>query len=232
MKSTLNGLRMVAYTLCVLSLAGCESKKPEPRPASSENSEPARTAPGPEAAPTSPPSSAAEPVATAQPPVNRRTLKVDRLTFKIPAGWAVVQPTSSMRKAQLKLPGAEAGMGAELIIFNFGNTPEAGGPVQANFDRWCGQFVQDDGGDTKARAKREQTEIGGMAVHTIDISGRYVAAVRPGSPEKNDKPDQRMLASIIISPEGKYFVKVLGPAGTVDGQAAAYQQFLHSLQRK
>lgn len=231
MKSTVNGLKMVAYMLCVLFLAGCESKKSEPRPTSSENSEPARAAPGPKGAPTSQPSSAAEPVATAHPPVERRTIEVDRLVFEIPAGWVVEQPTSSMRKAQLKLPGAEAGMDAELIIFNFGSTPEAGGPVQANFDRWCSQFVQDDGGDTKARAKREQTEIGGMAVHTIDISGRYVAAVRPGSPEKNDKSDYRMLASIIISPEGKYFVKVLGPAGTIDGQADAYQQFLHSLKR-
>ena len=231
MKSTLNGLRMVAYTLCMLSLAGCESKKSVPRPTPSENDKPARPTPRATAAPTPSASPAVEPVVT-KPPANKRTLKVDRLSFEIPTGWVVEQPTSSMRKAQLKLPGAEAGMDAELVIFNFGSTPEAGGAVQANFDRWCSQFVQDDGGDTKALAKREQTEIGGMAVHTIDISGRYVAAVQPGSPEKNDKPDHRMLASIIISPEGKYFVKLLGPAGTIDGQAGAYQQFLHSLQRK
>ncbi len=230
MKSTLNGPRMVAYVLCVVSLAGCESKKSESRSASSEDSAPARTAPA--AAPTSSPSSATEPAGTVEPPAASRTIEVDRLVFVVPAGWLIEQPTSSMRKAQFKLPGGQVGMDAELIIFNFGSTPEAGGPVQANFDRWCSQFVQDDGGDTKARAKREQAEIGGMAVHTIDISGRYVASVRPGAPDKSNKPDHRMLASIIISPEGKYFVKLLGPAGTVDAQAGAYQKFLRSLQRK
>ena len=120
---------------------------------------------------------------------------------------------------------------AELVIYNFGTTPEAGGSVEANFVRWCGQFVQADGGDSMEVAVRREAEISGMAVHTIDISGRYVAAVRPGNPEKHDKPDHRMLASVIISPEGKYFLKLLGPSATVEKHAARYEELLRSLKR-
>jgi hypothetical protein len=136
-----------------------------------------------------------------------------------------------MRKAQLRLPGAGGAADAELVIYNFGSTPEAGGSVASNFDRWCNQFVQADGRDPKEVAARREAQVGGMAVYTIEISGRYVAAVRPGSPEKHDKPDHRMLGSVIISPEGKYFLKLLGPSSTVEEHAARYDGFLHSLKR-
>ncbi len=165
------------------------------------------------------------------PSQSRKTIAVDRLTFNVPGGWIVEQPTSSVRKAQLRLPGEAAGSDAELVIYNFGTTPEAGGSVEANFSRWCGQFVQADGRDSMEVAARREARISGMAVHTIDISGRYVAAVRPGNPEKHDKPDHRMVGSVIISPEGKYFVKLLGPSSTVGKHTARYEEFLRSLKR-
>jgi len=39
------------------------------------------------------------------------------------------------------------------------------------------------------------------------------------------------LASVIISPEGKYFLKLLGPSSTVEKHAARYEEFLRSLKR-
>lgn len=161
----------------------------------------------------------------------QQRIQVDRLSFAVPADWHVEQPTSSMRKAQFRLPGEGEGADAELVIYNFGTTPESGGSVQANFDRWCGQFLRDDGRESKDVAVRKEDEISGMAVHTIDIAGRYVAAVRPGSPQKHDKPDHRMLGSIIITPEGKYFLKLLGPNRTVETHRDRYEGFLNSLTR-
>ncbi len=223
---------------CALSAAGCKSKKQEPKENGShagKSVESKTTAsPGPaestgsEAAPNR-----ADSEATASQPVQGAALHrltVDRLEFVVPSMWVVEQPTSSVRKAQLRLPGGGDG-DAELVIYNFGTTPEAGGSVEANFVRWCGQFVQADGGDSMEIAVRREAEISGMAVHTIDITGRYVAAVRPGNPEKHDKPDHRMLASVIISPEGKYFLKLLGPSATVEKHAARYEELLRSLKR-
>ncbi len=233
-KMFLLGLALVGAA----TTAGCKSKKEKPKesgnqPAHSVESKttaspgPAETK-GPEATPQTAEAEAAASTPAQRPAVTR--LEFDQLEFAVPTAWIVEQPTSSMRKAQLRLPGDAAG-DAELVIYNFGTMPEAGGSVEANFDRWCDQFVQADGRESKEVATRRETQISGMAVHTIDISGRYVAAVRPGNPEKHDKPGQRMLGSVIISPNGKYFVKLLGPSATVEKHAARYEDFLSSLKR-
>ncbi|MCH8852854.1 MAG: hypothetical protein IID41_09425 [Planctomycetes bacterium] len=223
---------------CALSAAGCKSKKEEPKENGShagqsvESETTASSGPAESTEPEATPNRS-ESEATASQPVQgaaSHRLTVDRLEFVVPSTWVVEQPTSSVRKAQLRLPGGDDG-DAELVIYNFGTTPEAGGSVEASFGRWCGQFVQTDGRESKDVATRREAEISGMAVHTIDISGRYVAAVRPGSPEKHDKPDHRMLGSVIISPEGKYFLKLLGPSSTVEKHAALYEEFLRSLKR-
>ena len=224
--------------ICAASAVGCKSKKQEPKGNSTHSSESAESkttaAPGASASaePKVTPNRTESAAATSQSEQGSASLKltVDRLVFVVPSKWVVEQPTSSVRKAQLRLPGGGDG-DAELVIYNFGTTPEAGGSVEANFGRWCGQFVQTDGRDSKDVAARREAEISGMAVHTIDISGRYVAAVRPGSPEKHDKPGHRMLGSVIISPEGKYFLKLLGPNATVEKHAALYEEFLRSLKR-
>ncbi len=225
--------------VCAASAAGCKSKKQEPKESGKEAGRSAqlKTTATPE------PAASAEPEPTpnrteseaaagqmAQESASRR-LAVDRLEFVVPSTWVVEQPTSSVRKAQLRLPGDAGGSDAELVIYNFGTTPEAGGSVAANFDRWCSQFVQADGRDSMEVAVRREAEISGLAVHMIDISGRYVAAVRPGNPEKHDKPNHRMLGSVIISPDGKYFLKLLGPSSTVEQHAARYEKFLRSLKR-
>jgi len=233
-KTFLLGILLV----CAASAAGCKSKKQEPKENGNqagelvESNTTATPGPAESAEPKATPNrSTSESAAsqTAQGSASRK-LVVDRLEFVLPSAWVVEQPTSTMRKAQLRLPG-DGDSDAELVIYNFGTTPEAGGSVEANFDRWCGQFVQADGRDSMEVAARRESQISGMAVHTIDISGRYVAAVRPGNPEKHDKPDHRMLGSVIISPEGKYFLKLLGPSATVEKHAAHYEEFLRSLKR-
>ena len=218
--------------LCVLTTAACERKSAQPKEPSvarAPTSQPTLAAPADaQPAVTTQPAAPLEPSKTA---AAHQRIQADRLSFAVPAGWVVERPTSSMRKAQLRLPGTVDAGDAELVIFNFGHTPEAGGSVEANFERWCGQFTQADGGDTASLAPRKQTEIAGMAVHSIDIGGRYVAAMRPGAPEMHDKPGHRMLGSVIITPEGKYFLKLLGPQQTVQAHAEAYDSFLLSLKR-
>ena len=71
------------------------------------------------------------------------------LAANVPEGWVEEEPASSMRLAQYRLPGDGAG-DAVLAVFHFGSNQ--GGSVDANIDRWYGQFSQPDGGDTKARS--------------------------------------------------------------------------------
>ena len=195
---------LVIAVVCAASAAGCKSKKQEPKENDNQAGElvESKTSAAPEAAASAEPEAIpnrTESEAAASPPAQEsasRKLAVDRLEFIVPSMWVVEQPTSSVRKAQLRLPGGTAGSDAELVIYNFGSTPEAGGSVEANFDRWCGQFVQADGRDSKEVAERRESQISGMAVHTIDISGRYVAAVRPGNPEKHAERYEEFLRSL------------------------------------
>src|SRR5437899_6158030 len=67
-----------------------------------------------------------------------KTFKVSEFEFTRPAGWESVEVTSSMRKAQFKVPGPDRKQSAEVVFFYFGEGN--GGGTKANVDRWIGQF--------------------------------------------------------------------------------------------
>ena len=104
--------------------------------------------------------------------------------------------------------------------------------MQDNIDRWCGQFVQEDGRDTKDVARREERTIGAVSVHMIDIRGRFVAPDMPGSTERNDKPGYRMFGAVLETPDNTYYIKVLGPQGTLASHEAGYKSFLESMKQQ
>jgi hypothetical protein len=132
-----------------------------------------------------------------------------------------------MRRAHWKIAG-DAGE-AELIVYYFGQS--GAGTVQANLDRWYGQFQQPDGSPSKDAAQTATSTVAGMEVTTVDVSGRYVAQVRPGAEERHDVPDSRMLAAIVQASDGAYYFKLVGPAATVAAAKAAFDAMIGSLQK-
>ena len=67
------------------------------------------------------------------------SFEVGGLKFKRPADWTWVPlQSSSMRKAQLAVPGLGAAKGAEITFFHFG--PSGGGDLESNIQRWIRQF--------------------------------------------------------------------------------------------
>lgn len=148
------------------------------------------------------------------------------LQFDAPEGWRQEEPASSMRLAQWTLPGGPESGPAEVIVFYFG--PGGGGGVEANLDRWMGQFVQPDGGSTRDRASVSELDAGALEVTLLDVRGTYVAAVRPGASERRNEPDHRMMAAVVEGESGPWFVRLLGPAATVGRHAADFEAFLKS----
>lgn len=143
-------------------------------------------------------------------------------------GWEKLEP-KPMRAASWKLPRAEKDeRDAELVVFWFKG---GGGGVEANIERWAGQFQQPDGKSSKEAMKREKKEIAGLTVHLIDLSGTFVAETSPGSGKRVDQPDSRMLAAIVEGPNGPYFVKLVGPAATVEKWKESFQKFLEALRQ-
>lgn len=136
------------------------------------------------------------------------------LKFTVPPGWIEEERTSSMRVAQYRLPKAEGDTeNGSVVLYYFGQGQ--GGSTAANVERWVGQMKQPDGGSSKAVAKEDRFEVNGLKVTTVDVGGTYVAETTPGSGTFENKPGYRLLAAVVETPNGSYFVKLLGPEKTV-----------------
>jgi len=150
-----------------------------------------------------------------------------RLTFTAPSGWTARQPQSSTRVAEYQLPATEGDTEpGELVVYYFGGS---GGSVEANIQRWLGQMKQPDGRDTATIAKRESRTVNQLTISLLDVSGTYVAEMRPGATEHYDKPAFRMRAAIVDTPSGPYYVKLVGPEKTVARWGDAYAAFIESM---
>jgi hypothetical protein len=150
------------------------------------------------------------------------------LAYTAPAAWHTRPAASTMRVAEFVVPKAAGDPeDAEVIIYFFGGN--AGGGVDANIDRWIGQLTQPDGSPSKDKAKRETQTINGLKVTMVDVSGTYVAEVRPGATEHYNKPDFRVRAAVVETPRGPYYIKMTGPARTVAAADDDFRKFLAAL---
>lgn len=143
------------------------------------------------------------------------------LGFTKPAAWATRPPASSMRVAEFVVPKAAGDPeDGEVIIYYFAG---GGGSVEANLQRWASQFQS-----TKDPVRSTAT-VNGLKLTSLDVSGTYVAEMRPGSSDHYNKPGFRMRATVVETPKGPYFIKLTGPAKTVASAGTAFDQFLQSL---
>jgi hypothetical protein len=143
------------------------------------------------------------------------------LTFTRPAAWKDRAPASSMRVAEFVVPRASGDSeDADVIVYYFGG---GGGSVEANLQRWTTQV------QSSQEPVRTTATVNGLKLTSLDVTGTYVAETRPGSNEHFNKPGFRMRATVVETPKGPYFIKLTGPARTVDEAGPAFDQFLRSL---
>jgi hypothetical protein len=140
-----------------------------------------------------------------------------------PAAWKEVPVTSPMRLKQFVVPGRKGD--AELVIFFFGQGQ--GGSSQANIDRWKQQFQPPAGKTVDDVAKVTSTKIGAAKATTLDISGTYLFKANPMAPGPAEpRPEHRMLAVDLETPKGNYYVKLVGPAATVEQNRKGFEGWL------
>ena len=142
----------------------------------------------------------------------------------VPKEWEKGQPSGMMRMAQWVIPGP--GGDAELVVYRFKG---GAGGVQANMDRWKGQFTPPEGKTPDDIAKVGEKTVGALTLHTLDATGHYTAAMTPGAAEKHDNPDYRMLAVIVEGSGDPLFFKATGPAKTLDVWAEPWGTMLDSI---
>ena len=116
---------------------------------------------------------------------------------------------------------------AECVVYFFGQGQ--GGGVQANIDRWKGQFSQPDG--KPVAAKTGKRTIHGLPVTTVEVAGSYAGMAGPMGAPAAPKPGYRMLGAIVENPGGNVFLKFAGPAKTITANQAKFEQLLSSFHK-
>ncbi|MGD0040353.1 MAG: hypothetical protein ABSE84_08075, partial [Isosphaeraceae bacterium] len=115
-------------------------------------------------------------------------------------------PTSSpMRRAQLKVepvPGDE--YPALLVVYAF---PGGAGSVEANVDRWRGQFKDADGKPPKIESKTVKGK--NVEVTRVETAGHYKPGAIPGMAPEPERENARMLVAIVTTAKVGYSDKTM-----------------------
>jgi hypothetical protein len=137
--------------------------------------------------------------------------RVGAFEFSRPAGWKWIVPSSGMRKAQLEVPGGNNEK-AEITFFHFG--PGQGGSVDANVERWFGQFP---GG----RTSRSEASQGRTLVYYVQAQGTFQSGM-PGGPTTPLEAYALQGAILQDAQSGDVFVKMTGPEALVQLSAPLF----------
>ena len=168
------------------------------------------------------------PAAHLNPPSSHVSGHVDRidvggLTFTAPEGWQYQHPASAMRRAELGV--REDGGTAGLVVYYFGD--KGAGSPKANIDRWVSQFQNADGTPATG-GKPVKRKVAGLSITQIEVDGQYVGGMGSGTPQAT--PDQRMIATIVETPNGPFYFKFLGAGQTVHNNREALEALFQSMQ--
>jgi hypothetical protein len=125
----------------------------------------------------------------------------------------------------------EGASSAECAVFYFGLGQ--GGDIQANIDRWIGQFSQPDGSDSKSHARIDSHSVAGLKMTTIELTGTYLGGMGgPMSGQSVEHAGWRLLGAIIEAPQGPVFFKLTGPDASVSAARADFDQLVASVKKK
>ncbi len=141
-----------------------------------------------------------------------KTKKVEArdITLNVPTSWKQSPASNNLRTAQFAIPKVEGDKeDAELVVYFFGG---AGGGVNANLERWSGQFQP---GGKKQKIYKGESKQG--EYYLLDVTGVYNKPIGPPiNRQTNPTPGYQMMAVVLmVKDKGNYFLKLTGPQKTV-----------------
>jgi hypothetical protein len=147
------------------------------------------------------------------------------LSWDVPEGWIDVPPTSTMRRAQYRVPG-DAGDG-ECIVFYFG--PGQGGDAGSNAMRWARQFEQPDGRPSADVLQLSQLEGTRVPVQIVEVTGTYDGGMTMTDAPTEKKAGYMLLGAIAEGNDAPWFFKFTGPEATVRAERESFVRMMESL---
>lgn len=152
------------------------------------------------------------------------------VAWSVPQGWKTA-PARQMRVATYNVPATKGDPDlGECGVFYFG--PGQGGSVDANVQRWVGQFEQPDGKPSDAVAKKSTDKVAGMNVTRVEVTGTFTGMGGPMSPVPVKHPAFKLLGAIVEAPQGPVFFKLTGPVKTVDAARGAFEKLIKGVHPK
>lgn len=173
--------------------------------------------------PKSGPTTRSKPALTSAGPVTLGTA-----IYSPPKEWKARKTTSSMRHAEFVLPKVTGDSeDAVTIIYYFGKA--GAGPIDANLARWAGQMKRDPNTPEADYMKRSHKKVLEMPITFVELRGTFVEPRFGPGPKPAPKPNFIMLAAVLETPDGPYFIKTTGPAKTVTHWYKAWHAALDGL---
>lgn len=161
----------------------------------------------------------------AEAPASKIPLGVS-ISMTPPLEWESVPPKSNMVQSEFRAPKDQKEDTARVTVMS------ASGGIDANIDRWIGQFD----GAKKEEAKIEKMDVAGATVHMVDIVGTFKDSMgggpfAPGPMKKRE--NYRMIGAIVETKnDGLVFIKMTGPKTTVEALADGFKKSLTNLEKK
>ncbi len=171
---------------------------------------------------------AQEPAKVAEGPIE---LAGGKIKLKAPAEWKVMPPKNRMISYEFAGPAdAEKDKQARITVST------AIGGVEANVERWYGQFTQPDGSATKDKSKMEKMDVAGQTVHLVDIPGTFADSGGAGPFQQAPtvkRENYRMLGAIIETKDmGMHFIKATGPTESIEKLKEGMKKMLQGMEVK
>ena len=157
------------------------------------------------------------PLLAQTPPPQPVAFRIGTVRFDRPEGWSYSRPADGVRAAQLEKKSAAAPLRITFTRFS----PGSGGTVQANVERWIGQFLRTDS------PAEVQTPAGtALALTLVKITG-VMRGGTPGGPGQ-DSPESLLLGAILESPDGLVVVKFSGPKAAVSREERIFSELVRA----
>ena len=149
------------------------------------------------------------------------SLKVGEFTFKAVDKWKTKEVPRMMSQGGFTLLTSDGTKTIDADFYHFG--AGQGGDLEANVNRWKGQFQP--GADGK-EVKLERTEVlyGKRKVTYVVITGTFLSGSPMGA--KTPQPGSAMIGAILESGEGSVFVKFTGPEKEITASKETFKKLI------
>ena len=147
------------------------------------------------------------------------------ISYAVPEGWIRQKPSSPMRHDQFLLPGVGDNQPAELAVFS-----GIGGSVEANLNRWYGQFKPPEGQEIQDLIKRKKVQITDLTVTVVSLTGTFMKSRAPMmmTGPVDELEGYALLAAIAETKQGLWFFKATGPEDTINRWQNSFDEFVQS----